>query len=133
MQKEVVPLSNIFSNRLDNFVDNFNKEDVISHCQNWNATSPSLLAIEKNRVVSHSEIEKRVNKRNRFISYSKVKAGAIEKNRIICCSEIEKGIEVGKRDMFDVSFFYWGIIKSNLQRKKKIRSQIYSWSRKNNY
>lgn len=63
MQKEIVPLSNIFSNRLDDFVDNSNKEDVISCCQNWDATSPWLLAIEKNKVVGHSEIKKKL-KRN---------------------------------------------------------------------
>lgn len=73
-----------------------------------------MLAIEKNRVDGHSEIKKKVKKKYRFIGYSEIKVGIIEKNRVICCSEIEEGMEDAKGATFDISFFYWEIIKSNL-------------------
>ncbi len=55
-----MPLSNIFSNRLDDLVDSSNEEDVISRRQNKNATSPQLPATGRDRVADHSEPEKRI-------------------------------------------------------------------------
>lgn len=55
LQKEIVPLSNIFSNRLNGLIDSFDKEDIISCCQNRNAKSPQLPAIGRDKVTGHSE------------------------------------------------------------------------------
>ena len=40
LQEEVVPLSNIFSDRLDKFVDSSDNKDLISRWQRRNTTSP---------------------------------------------------------------------------------------------
>lgn len=90
LQKEIKPLFNIFSNRLDNLVNSYDEENIISHCQNRNATSPQLPAIEKNRVAGHSKIEE----------------GATERNRVTGCFEIKEEIESVNEDTFDVSFLY---------------------------
>ncbi len=55
-----MPLSNMFSNRLDDLVDSSDEEDVISCRQNRNATSPQLSATGRDRVAGHSEPEERV-------------------------------------------------------------------------
>lgn len=90
LQKEVKLLSNIFSNRLDDFVNSYDEKDVISYCQNRNTMSLQLFVIEKNRVADHSEIEKR----------------AIERNRVISCSEMEEEMEGTNKDIFDINFLY---------------------------
>ncbi len=53
-------LSNMFSNRFDDLVNNSDKEDIISRCQNRNATSPQLPATGRDKVASHSETEERI-------------------------------------------------------------------------
>ncbi len=58
LEKEVVQLSNIFSNRLDDLVDSSDKEDVINCRQNRNATSLQLPAIRSNRIASYFEPKK---------------------------------------------------------------------------
>ncbi len=58
--EEVVSLSNTFNNRLDDLVDSSDKEDIISHRQNRNASSPQLPATGRDRVVRHSEPEERM-------------------------------------------------------------------------
>ena len=60
LQEEVVLLSNIFSNKLDNLVDSSDKEDIISRRQNKNVTSHQLPAIGKDRVAGDSESEERI-------------------------------------------------------------------------
>ena len=55
LQEEVVLLSNAFSNRLDDFVDTSDKENVIGCRQTRNATSPQLPGTGRNRVAGHSE------------------------------------------------------------------------------
>lgn len=57
-------LSNMFNNRLDDFVDSSNEENVISHRQNRNATSPQLPGTERSRVVGHSRLEKGIEDTN---------------------------------------------------------------------
>ncbi len=61
-------LSNMFSNKLDDLVDSSDEEDVISHRQNRNTTSPQLLATGKDRIAGHSEPEERIEgtKRDTF-------------------------------------------------------------------
>lgn len=75
LQEEFVLLSNIFSNRLDDLVNSFDNNNVISHHQRKNATSSQLLVIGKNRVTSHSGIEKKAARKNRIASYSEIKPG----------------------------------------------------------
>ncbi len=60
LQEEVMPLSNTFSNRLDELVNSSDEEDIISRRQNRNATSPQLPAIRRDRVAGHSEPEERM-------------------------------------------------------------------------
>ncbi len=55
-----MPLSNTFSNRLDNLVDSSDKEDVISRRRNRNTTSPQLSATGRDRVAGHSEPEEQM-------------------------------------------------------------------------
>ena len=70
LQKEVVPLSNIFSDRLDDLIDSSDDEDVISRRQRRNATSLRLPAIRKNGVAGHSGMEEGAAERNRVASHS---------------------------------------------------------------
>ena len=58
-------LSNAFSNRLDDLVDTFDKEDIISRRPTRNATSPRLLGIGRNKVVGHFQREKGIEDVNR--------------------------------------------------------------------
>lgn len=69
VEKEVKPLSNIFHNRLDDLIDSSIKEDIISRHQNRNAISSWLLAIEKNKVTNHFQIEERVIERNKVANH----------------------------------------------------------------
>ncbi len=55
-----MPLSNTFSNRLDDLVDSSDEEDVISRRRNRNATSPQLPSTGRDRVAGHSEPEERM-------------------------------------------------------------------------
>ncbi len=69
LQEEVMSLSNMFNNKLDDLVDSSNKEDVISHHQNKNATSPQLPAISRNKfTTNHSESEKQIEDAKRDMS-----------------------------------------------------------------
>lgn len=68
-----MPLSNIFSNKL-NYLDNsLDNKDIISRCQKRNTISPWLLATGRNRIVGYFKIKKGVAKRNRIANYSKIK------------------------------------------------------------
>ena len=60
LQEEIVPLSNIFNNRLDDLIDSSNKKDIISYYQNRNATNSQLPATGKDRVTSYFELEERI-------------------------------------------------------------------------
>ncbi len=50
-----MPLSKMFSNKFDDLIYSSDKEDIISHYQNKNTTSPQLLATGRNRVAGHFE------------------------------------------------------------------------------
>lgn len=50
-------LSNLFSNKLNNLVNSFEEENIISCHPGKNATSPQLLATKRNRVTSNSELD----------------------------------------------------------------------------
>lgn len=52
-------LSNIFSDKFDNFVNSSNNKDVISCRQKKNATNCQIPAIERNEVAGHFGIEKK--------------------------------------------------------------------------
>ncbi len=55
-----MPLSDIFSNRLDDLVNCSDKKDVISHHQNRNTISPQLSATGRDRVTGHFEPKERM-------------------------------------------------------------------------
>lgn len=52
-----MPLSNLFSNRLDDFVDSSDEKDIISRRPDRNATSLRLPATQENRVAGDSELD----------------------------------------------------------------------------
>ena len=68
-----MPLFNIFSNKLNDFVNNFNNKDVISRCQKENTTNSQLLAKKRNIVANYSQIEEETIRKNRIISYFEIK------------------------------------------------------------
>ena len=57
LQKEFVSLFNIFSNRLDDFINSSNKKSVIIRRWTRNVTSLQLSSIGRNRIASHFEME----------------------------------------------------------------------------
>lgn len=60
-----MPLFNLFNNKLNDFVDSFNKKDIISCHLSTNTTSFGLPAIQKNRAVSNFELDKRIEISNK--------------------------------------------------------------------
>lgn len=70
LQKEVVQLSNIFSNKLNDLIDSFNSKNIINNCLRKNAISFQLLAIEKTQFASHFKIEKRLIGKSRVAGHS---------------------------------------------------------------
>lgn len=48
-----------------------------------------------------------------------MKEGITEIYKATGCSKIEKSIECANGNMFNISFFYWGIIQYNGQEKNK--------------
>lgn len=106
LQKEIVPLSNIFGNRFDDFVNSSNKEDVICCYKTKNAISLWLLGKKKNRVADHFEIEKRTSEKKRVAGDVKIEEEATKKNKVPNHLEMEEKIESANWDMFKVSFFY---------------------------
>ena len=70
-QEEVVLLSNAYSNRIDNLIDSFDKENVISRRQSKNATNPRLSDTGGNRVASHFKIKERATKKYGVTGHSK--------------------------------------------------------------
>ena len=113
LQKEVVPLSNVFSNRLDDLVDTSDEEDVISRRQTKNATSPRLPGRGKNRVAGNYQMQEGASGRNRVAGYSKREERATGKNGVAGRSDREEKIKRANRDMSEVSFLDQGIIKCN--------------------
>lgn len=65
LQEEVVPLFNLFSNRLDDLVDSSDEEDIISRRLGRNVTSPQLPATRGNRVSGNSELDESMEGSNR--------------------------------------------------------------------
>ena len=75
LQEEIVPLSNIFSNRLNDFIDNSDDENVISCRQRRNATSLRLPATGRDKVIDHSRMEEGAAGRNKVASHSRMEPG----------------------------------------------------------
>lgn len=67
-----MPLSNIFSNWLNNFINNSDKKNVISYYQNKNAIDSWLLAIRRSNIVGPIEIEEKTLKKNQVAGYFKM-------------------------------------------------------------
>ena len=103
LQEKVVPLSNVFSNRLDDLVDISDEEDVISHRQTGNATSPQLPGRGKNRVAGNSQMQEGASGRNRVAGHSEREERATEKNGVARRFDRKKGIEGANGDMSEVS------------------------------
>lgn len=61
-------LCNIFNKRLDDLIDSFDKENVISHCQNRSPISPQLPATGRNKATGHSELEDGMEDANKDMS-----------------------------------------------------------------
>lgn len=112
MQEEVLLLLNMLSNKFNDFVNTFNKQNIISRHQTRNAMSPLRPGTENNKVVGNSQIQKKLQK-NRVISYSKMKKRAIGKNGIAKYFKREKEMENTNGDISEVSFFNQRIIKYN--------------------
>lgn len=72
MQKEVKLLSNVFSNKLNNFINNSSNKNIISHYKK-NTTSFWLPTTKKNRVADHFKIKEIAGKKNRVTNYFKIK------------------------------------------------------------
>lgn len=70
-----MPLSNRFSNRLDDFVNSSDNKNVLSRCQKRNVITSRLLAIWTNGVASHSKIEEKAAGSNRASSHSRIELG----------------------------------------------------------
>ena len=119
--KKVVLLSNVFSNKLDDFINISDEEDVISHRQIENAASLQRLGIRTIKVASKSHIYKRALEKNRSASYFKKKDRATKKNGVAGCSDKEERIENVNGDISEINFFDQRIIRYNWQKKKKIR------------
>lgn len=58
----------MFSNRLDDFINISDEENIISHCRTRYATNSRLSGIGKNKLVSHSEKGGRMEDVNRDMS-----------------------------------------------------------------
>lgn len=99
-------LSNMFSNSLDDLIDSFDKENIISYCQNRDVTSPKLPIIERNSVTSHNEIDGSALKINKNASYTKMDKGVLIKNRNASYFEIEEEISDENKVTSDINFFY---------------------------
>lgn len=101
-------LSNAYSNRLDKFINSFSKKDVIIYYQTKNAISPQLPSNGRNGVAGHFEIEEGATGRNKIAGYSK------KGERMV-------GIN---RDMSEVCFLDWKIIKYNWQKDKTLNPRV---------
>ncbi len=117
LQEEVVPLSNMFSNRLDDLVDSSDEKNVICCRRTRNATSPRLPvtrrnriseegASGKNRVAGHSEMKEGASGRNGVACHPEMEEGATARNRVAGYSEMEKGIEGADGNTSEVSFLH---------------------------
>lgn len=72
LQEKIMLISNIFSNRLNNFSNSFKKKYVIRPYPNRTAINLWLLAIRRIRVIGYSNIEEEDIKWNRISSFSEI-------------------------------------------------------------
>lgn len=92
-----MPLSNIFTDRLDDLVDSSNNKDVINRNHSEYATSPLPPAINRNGGADHCKIEEGVVRTNRVARYSVREEEAVRKNRVTGHSKKEEGNEERNR------------------------------------
>lgn len=59
LQNNNMALSNMFGNRFNGFVNNYNKKDVIYYHLTSNLTSRWMLNMSRNSTINHLKIEKR--------------------------------------------------------------------------
>ena len=82
LQEEIMLLSHIFSNKLDDLVDSSDNKDLISGRQYKNVTSPQLPTTEKNGDAGQSKMEERAVKKNRVAGHSEIEGGIRGTNRV---------------------------------------------------
>lgn len=63
-KKEIISLLNIFSNKPNNLINNSDEKDIIGHRVKKNIISFQLLAIGRNRIACHFEIEEGIKSIN---------------------------------------------------------------------
>ena len=108
-----MPLSNVFSNRLDDLVDTSDEEDIINRRRTRNAMSPRLPGRGKNRVAGNSQKQKGASGKNRVAGHFEREERATGRNGVAGHSDREEGMEGANGDMSEVSFLDRGIIKCN--------------------
>ena len=104
LQKEIMLLSNLFSNKLDNLISTLNKEDVFSYCQTENAISSQWPGKKKNRVVGNSQMQEEALEKNRVTGHVERKERVKKKNEVIEHFERKEEIKNTNGNMFEVSF-----------------------------
>lgn len=62
-----MPLFNIFNNKLNNLVKNFDKKDIIYYKQTKNTTGFQQANTRRNRIAGYFEIEKKIEDVNKNI------------------------------------------------------------------
>lgn len=108
-----MPFSNVLSNKLDDFVNTFDKEDIINCYQTRNATSPWLLNTERNRIADHSKIKEKALTKNKPASQTKIEKRTIKKNRVAEYFQRGEERENINKDISKISFLNQRIIKYN--------------------
>lgn len=113
MQEKIMLLSYIFGNRLVDFINISNKENIINRYQIRSVISFKVLSTRKNSVISNSQLQKKVWEKNRFANHFKVEEKATKRKWVTSYSKIKKEIEDINSDMSEVRFFNQEIIKYN--------------------
>lgn len=121
MEEQVIPISNLFNNRFDDFVNSFDEEDIIIRHQNRDIISLGLLVIRRNSITSYTQIEKSTLRRNRDTGHTKMGKNTLRTNKDNNLSGIDKGMNSLNKVTFDVNFLYQGIIIYNEEKKKITR------------
>lgn len=96
----------MFSNRLDNLLNSFDKKNIISCCQNRDVTSLRLSVTRWNSVVSHTKIDKNNLRMNRDGDHTETHKSALKKNEKAGDSKIKEEMSSANRVMFNVNFLH---------------------------
>lgn len=75
-------LSNMFNNKVNDFINSFFKKNIICYCWTKNTTSFQT-SIEKNKVAGYSQNKKKSLKKNKVASYFEIKKKLKEKIKLL--------------------------------------------------